>query len=592
MNRPASTHPLIPFATALALALASVVPAQSPGDAVVPEGEFIGRSVYGDRLWVKLAEGTGAVLQDGVLRSRKGADLTAAAELFARGRAERLIEAPLHVLDRWHSHAHAVLPNDKVKPGHLALWFRVWTETAAAATGLQTELLACPQIESCELEPIVYSCGVAGPDDPPPPTPLFTAMQVYMDPPPVGVGSRFAQGILGARGRRIVMTVVEVDWAMGHEDLSKIKAGVFVGVPPTGTTTGVNHGLAGAGLLTGDRNAFGINGMVDEVILKLVSHHQNGAVPNSLVLAALHSNPGDVVMSIDSVWLLQLGINDYVPGEYYQATFDTILTLTANGWFVVNAAANGSRSLDDPRLHQRFDLSYRDSGAIMASATDGTNLWRAPYTNYGSRVDANGQGELVTTTGYGTLFNGGTPPLQSYTGAYSGNSAATPIITSTVTALLGAARKQLERQLTWQEVRQLLRTHGSPTPDMIGNRPDLRAMFTTLGILDGLEMTAPDVALGGSVDALIDGPVGGGALLLTSFDLTETDLGYNRKLHLGFASLVTVGYLPLTLGSNSYRFTVPNSAVLSGTDLFLQAVTLDASGSSVHITNSGQVTVY
>ena len=98
--------------------------------------------VYATRIEVKLAEGTGAILTDGGLRSRTGKDLSAVAKLFGQAKAERLIPLPLNTLDKWFDETRK---GDGPRPDHLALWFRLRGKSAEHTTELlrdQPEVIA------------------------------------------------------------------------------------------------------------------------------------------------------------------------------------------------------------------------------------------------------------------------------------------------------------------------------------------------------------------------------------------------------------------------------------------------------------------
>ena len=100
----------------------------------------------------------------------------------------------------------------------------------------------------------------------------------------------------------------------------------------------------------------------------------------------------------------QTGVGDWVPFELLQPVFDATLTLTANDVHVVVTAGNGDNNLDDPRFFNRFDRTFRDSGAVFVGATDGSSMDRVWFSNYGSRLDANGWGQDVVAAGGGGLF--------------------------------------------------------------------------------------------------------------------------------------------------------------------------------------------
>ncbi|KLU82373.1 hypothetical protein MAPG_01445 [Magnaporthiopsis poae ATCC 64411] len=97
---------------------------------------------------------------------------------------------------------------------------------------------------------------------------------------------------------------------------------------------------------------------------------------------------------------------------------------------------------------------------------------------------AEGWGQEVTTTGYGSLQGGVSQDIW-YTDTFNGTSSASPIVTGAVLSAQGARRARGKRLLTSHEFRALLRTTGSPqqagpaapVSQRIGNRPNLRQLI-------------------------------------------------------------------------------------------------------------------
>lgn len=102
-------------------------------------------------------------------------------------------------------------------------------------------------------------------------------------------------------------------------------------------------------------------------------------------------------------------------------------------------------------------------------------------------------GREVTTCGYGLLQGGDSEDLW-YTDEFSGTSSASPVIVGVLACIQGALRASGNRtQLAPAAARTLLRDPangspqvprqpGQPLLENIGNRPDLRAIFTSLGL--------------------------------------------------------------------------------------------------------------
>ncbi|MBL8752106.1 MAG: S8 family serine peptidase, partial [Planctomycetes bacterium] len=470
------------------------------------------RFVHVDRLSVKLAEGTGAELVDGVLRSRSGVDLSRLQPLFAAGHAQPLVTAvPWDELDRWHRHACAVLPEHN-RPGHLGLWFRLVGDSAAATAALQSELRREPLVTHADFEPVYALAAAPGalapPQDLPPTTPLFTSLQLTHDPNPVGHGVRQAAGIFGARGRDVKFVMMENSFVLDHEDVEQLVAANFLGPVPAYDPTFALHGVSGAAITCATRNGYGITGVADEVTARFMSLNLNGGVENCLAMAVADTQPGDVVMVVIIVQVPYLGPNSWVPFEIFQSAFDATLTTTALGRHVVVPAGNGNLSLDDPVFLNRFDRNFRDSGAIFVGASQAGLMQRATFANWGSRVDCHSWGDQVTSCGYSTLFFPNNDLRQSYTNGASGTSASTPSLAGVVAMVQGAAKKQLGTTLSNAQMRDLLRMHGATTPDLIGPRSDVPAILQALGVFDGLSVDRADLQLLDTMTVTMSGAPG------------------------------------------------------------------------------------
>src|SRR6185312_9309105 len=136
-----------------------------------------------------------------------------------------------------------------------------------------------------------------------------------------------------------------------------------------------------------------------------------------------------------------------------------------------------------------FNPANPSSGAVVVGAgapppgTHGQN-WgpdrsRLDFSNYGQRIDAQGWGREVTSTGYGDL-QGGTDARYWYTDEFSGTSSASPIVTGALASLQGVLRAAGKPPMTPSTARAWLRSSGSiqqdepdrPVSQRIGNRPD------------------------------------------------------------------------------------------------------------------------
>jgi hypothetical protein len=306
-----------------------------------------------------------------------------------------------------------------------------------------------------------------------PPTPSWVSSQDYREPAPVGIDAEAAWDLHpDAHGiKDYWMVDVEQGWNLDHEDLD-IDLEDVLNEPYDYEKR--DHGTAVLGEMGGcDVNGeFGMTGLVPGAQMKMVDWNLEPTIADAFDIAASHLAPGELYL-IEIQTSVQ---GRLVPMEYYQAEFDAISAHTARGVLVVEAAGNGTQDLDDPFFDGRFDRNQRDSGAIMVGA--GTPSTHSPewFTNYGSRIDCQGYGSNVYTTGYGDLWdNGGVD--QEYTSSFSGTSSASPIVSGAAAITQLLSRSLEGRTLTPLEVRDLLSTYGTPQGDPqwkhIGPLPDL-----------------------------------------------------------------------------------------------------------------------
>jgi serine protease len=308
-------------------------------------------------------------------------------------------------------------------------------------------------------------------------TPDFTTQQGYLYAPPVGLDALAAWAIPGGFGDGLKFIDVELSWCENHEDFDFSHNFCLGGAPENPSVDFQNHGTAVLGEIIGQHNGYGVNGFAPAVSYGMVAVDINEwpNVPHRFQEAVDHLDAGDV-------WLIELQM--YPPGcsatpmEWLQVNYDVIWTSCWSlGIVCVEAGANGSQDLDDPTWGGVFDRNVRDSGAIMVAAGTPNGRVAEWFTNYGSRMDAHAWGSTIVTTGYGDLYNGGTPQSW-YTAGFSGTSGASPMVTGTALCLQGIADANLSYRLDPIELRALITATGVPHLDPskeIGPRPDLAA---------------------------------------------------------------------------------------------------------------------
>ncbi|MGD0003615.1 MAG: S8 family serine peptidase [Anaerolineaceae bacterium] len=361
----------------------------------------------------------------------------------------------------------------------------------AGAQQILDSVKALPFIDTAYMEP-VYK----------PASPDYSGLQGYLVnanstsyPASNGIeASTYAWTLTGGRGLGVKVFDIEQGWQIGHEDLPITKS-YLLDSSNSSQQDWVDHGTAVLGVIGGLDNGIGVTGIASDAELWMVSSAQSDDLtPRSLAdainLAVTNGLPGDVIV----IPLEALGpVSDEVPDpactdadnasfedvpiEYWQGNFDAISAATTAGLVVVEAAGNGQMNLDDDRYNDKFDENSRDSGAILVAG--GTSDTRSPVcsTNYGSRVDLQGWGENVVTTGYGDL-DGGSDPNSHYTAVFGGTSAAAAIVAGAVASFQGVA-KDRDYTLTPAEVRDALHSTGtkqdSSSAKHIGPLPNLEA---------------------------------------------------------------------------------------------------------------------
>ncbi len=353
--------------------------------------------------------------------------------------------------------------------------------------------------------------------DIPPVTPDFSWRQGYLDSSVLGgIGARSVWPL--TRGSGVRVRQIEWNWIAGHEDLNQNSVS---GVLCLNQPSYAHHGTAVAGIISGLNNGYGITGIASEADFGRVSFctsctfHTSpipGLIPdyyscetdsfaNVLPRTLQQSIPGDII-NVSAGY-------DSVPFEAESGAYDAVRQAVLSDRIVVLAAGNSGINLDGVQ-NNIFNRGYRDSGAIFVGAgTPDTNhrrvvdeptsnglLWSS---NYGNRLDLQGWGKSVTTTGGsltttntfdGDLFNGGGDINQYYTSVFDGTSAAAPIVSGAAALVQSFFRSRYNNYLRPMTMRALLRNTGTPQGSdaasaPIGPLPDVeRAINFQLPVVD------------------------------------------------------------------------------------------------------------
>lgn len=326
-----------------------------------------------------------------------------------------------------------------------------------------------------------------------PVTPLYENLQTYIGA--AGVKMDYAWN-LGLNGQGINIRDVEYGFNANHEDLNEVSVGFGQGmtVSAQASTDYTEHGTAVLGVLVGDKGDYGISGMAygaNEAVLfpewTTVSYNRYRAISQSIAA----SGPGDVIL-----FELQTGgtendaeyPDNYVAGEYDNVVWDLTRAASDAGIIIIAAAGNGGQNLDAPDYAEYMDRG--NSGAIIVGAgNNGNARRRLSFSTYGSRVDVQGWGQGVLTSGYGDYVTISDDFDQQYT-MFSGTSSATPIVASCAVVLQSYYYSLTETYLDASQMRDLListgQAQGTPSTGHIGPLPDMQAAVIAVQNLLGV----------------------------------------------------------------------------------------------------------
>jgi serine protease len=419
----------------------------SAGSSAAPKGAAGVGAASKERAHVKFKEGTSIRLRGNQLVSLGGTDLTELRAVIRRHpglRIQRLFSRAENEL------AEEKARNEKRSGRKLPdknLWYRFTVRPGDDLAGLVRELKAVDIVQTAYAEPLPA---------PPPVTPSFVDDQGYLNAATDGIDAEYAWTIPGGTGGNVRIVDIEYSWNQNHEDLDSASgAGVLI---PNGTPSDPfssnNHGTAVLGELIATNDAIGVTGIAHNAAVGLVNANntEDGYdLADSIDTAAAALTAGDVILIEQQTAGANGGCNSTtqngcVAVEWVQAFYDSIVNATAAGIVVVEAAGNGNEDLGDTGDYGNpFPDGRADSGAIIVGAggtPDCTNpaRGRLSFSTFGPRVNLQGWGECVVTTGYGGLQGG--PMNEWYTSTFNGTSSASPIVTGAAAVLSSVAQQQ------------------------------------------------------------------------------------------------------------------------------------------------------
>ncbi|MNJ88929.1 Intracellular serine protease [compost metagenome] len=340
-----------------------------------------------------------------------------------------------------------------------------------------------------------------------PAPPNFQPSQVYLFDQDPGIHVEEFWSTYSIYGVGIKICDIEYQFNADHEDLPYV---TIIGPEPEDPGFGHDHGTAVLGEIASLNDGVGTTGIAYESDLYFAGAYINEMyyLEEALISTLSELGEGDIVLIEQQIMAFD-GTPDegYAPVEWYEPFYDAIQLISGNGIIVVEAAGNGDRNLDDPMFsmdnfgHYPF-LEENWSEAIMVGAgavgvddIARSKLW---FSNYGSRIDVQGNGEEVVTTGYGTAFSS-EGVNREYTNSFGGTSGASPIVVGAVSLLQSLYKQHTGSPFDVDFVRNLLVNTGKPQVEgtlfplsqKIGPLPNVFAaaneMLLSLGITDAFE---------------------------------------------------------------------------------------------------------
>jgi hypothetical protein len=156
----------------------------------------------------------------------------------------------------------------------------------------------------------------------------------------------------------------------------------------------------------------------------------------------------------------------------------------------METGGNGGQDLDSAPMMGRFDRSVRDSGAIIGGAGSAATHAALNFSSYGTRVDLQGWGEQITTTGSGGNLFGASDVTRRYTRSFSGTSGAGPITVSAIVAVQSYLKATGQPVYDSAKMIDLLRRTGTPATGtrIMGPLPNVAAALKEIEV-DGPVVT-------------------------------------------------------------------------------------------------------
>lgn len=365
----------------------------------------------------------------------------------------------------------------------------------------------------------VSLAGIPGPS---PQTPVatldFSGLEKHLLPAPDGINAGYAWGFStgNATSKKICEGIKICDCEYGfnqnHEELGTI---TVISNHGGSLTTDANHGTNVLGVLAPNDGGFGVTGISQGASILFAS--AAGGNRTQCILDAINSLKkaeneiaGNVLLLEMQTYLPKSNDNILVPAEYDADVYAAVQDAASKGICVVAAAGNGGIDLStvDHDVNGKIwgDPSCYSKSIIVGAGISEKGIYlhgKTDASNYGPRVNCQGWGENVVTTGK----TGDKGDLQNitnaeYTAKFNGTSSASAIIAGVVACIQGAVKRDTRTPetpegtpLSPDKIRSLLSNPDLGTPQVstklydkdefpIGPLPDLKAILQDVYMRD------------------------------------------------------------------------------------------------------------
>ncbi len=313
-----------------------------------------------------------------------------------------------------------------------------------------------------------------------------------------GINAAYAWTQPGGDGTGVTVCDIEGGWDYDHHDLTKLP-GSTINAGWNCVLDSIDHGTGVVGEMISDRNGWGTTGICYGADLRTACDYY-GDTPEwnpaaAIATAAASLQAGDVILLEEQWYLKPFTIPHlYIPIEWYGVSYpDTvqevnpvytaIVSAVAAGIHVIEPAGNGGVNLDNYTWLADSGAVIVGAGGVSSGSYNGDNLERISFSSYGSRVNVQGWGEEVVTTGTGDSYSAEGESYY-YTNTFSGTSSASPVVAGAAACCVGYwinGLGQSKAGLAPSRLREILALTGTaqvnPGTGNIGPRPDLLRAF-------------------------------------------------------------------------------------------------------------------